>query len=158
LVGAFWQPRAVVADVATLKTLEIRHVRAGLAECDKHAILADAPLFERLTAAGGRLMEAPAPELAAIVARNVEIKAEIVHRDEREAGPRMLLNLGHTFAHTIETRHELGLTHGEAVAIGLVAAAAAGESMGITQPGVRGRIQRLLESIGLKTRVPLPEP
>lgn len=88
------------------------------------------------------------------IARHVEIKSDVVKRDERENGARMLLNLGHTFAHAIETRPELGLEHGEAVALGIVAACAAGERLGVTGSGLRTRLCLLFTGLGLPTCLP----
>jgi len=137
--GAFWQPKAVLADVSTLATLPDRELRCGLAECLKHAVIASAEQPELLAWTVSNTPAFLARDEAALedlVARNVRVKAGVVSQDEREeassaAGGRALLNLGHTFAHAIEPIAELGLKHGEAVAMGLVAAAHAASAMGL---------------------------
>jgi 3-dehydroquinate synthase len=121
LVGAFWQPRAVVADVATLATLPAREFRQGTVELFKHGLLADASLLSTFSA--GWSQELPAELLADAVARSVAVKAKVVAADEREAGPRAHLNLGHTLAHALEAASQQRLAHGDAVAYGLVYAA-----------------------------------
>jgi len=123
LIGAFHQPRLVVADPATLQTLDAREYRSGLAEAVKHALIASESLADRLRTDWAPLM-ARAPETVAPLVRDAAaIKARIVAADEREAGDRALLNFGHTFGHAIEKVAGYGvLTHGEAVAIGMRAA------------------------------------
>ena len=121
LVGAFYPPRLVLADPATLQTLPEREIRSGLAEAVKHALLAGGPLFETLEAAWDRLGEPDV--LARVVREAAAVKAGVVSGDERESGARAFLNLGHTFGHALEAAAGYGaLTHGEAVAIGLRAA------------------------------------
>ncbi|MBU3729094.1 MAG: 3-dehydroquinate synthase [Phycisphaerales bacterium] len=160
MVGAIWQPRAVVSDVSSLASLPERALRAGLAECVKHAILADAGLLEELAS----ILEARRPDAQArgaavrAVARAAQVKLDIVARDEREHGERMLLNLGHTFAHAIEACEPDRWLHGEAVAIGLVAAMGASAEHGQIRadgPWPSGRdiesIRSVLLSLGLPT-------
>lgn len=154
LVGAFHQPAIVLIDPAALSTLPDRQLRAGLAECVKHAMLADQDLFVWIERQGSRLRRLPAVDLAGFIARNVQIKAAIVQEDARESHVRMLLNLGHTFAHAIESRPELNLLHGEAVALGLVAASHAGVALGMTATDVPGRVTAVLSRLGLPTTVP----
>jgi len=153
LVGAFHQPRAVVADADLLATLPRVHVAAGLAEAVKHGVIRDAAHLA--------VLEAPAPflkkdldALADVVARSVAIKAEIVAADERESGLRAILNFGHTVAHAIEARSGYGVLHGEAVAIGMAVEARLAESAGIAAPGTRARIVAALEGCSLPVRVP----
>jgi 3-dehydroquinate synthase len=131
MVGAFWQPAAVVADADTLRSLPIREFRAGLGECLKHGLIGahagDALLFDDTLVALKNLYNRPPDLLTDLIQRNVRVKAAIVARDEREeasddGGGRALLNLGHTFGHVIESNSPL--LHGECVALGLVAAAA----------------------------------
>lgn len=122
LVGAFHQPVAVLEDPEVLGTLDPRELRCGLAECIKHAMIADAALLDWIDANFALVMERDAATLATLIDRCARIKVAIVQEDERETGRRALLNLGHTFAHAIEPIAELDLKHGEAVAIGLVAA------------------------------------
>ena len=120
LVGAFHQPRLVLADLDTLATLPLRELRAGYAEVVKYGLLGDADFFAWLEANGAAVLARDPAALAHAVARSVQMKAEIVAEDEKEAGRRALLNLGHTFGHAIEVEAGFGdlLVHGEAVALG----------------------------------------
>jgi 3-dehydroquinate synthase len=132
MVGAIWQPRAIVSDVSSLATLPDRALRAGIAECVKHAILADSGLMDDLpilAGMGGADASARA-DAARVIARAAQVKLDIVARDERECDERMLLNLGHTFAHAIEACQPDTWLHGEAVAVGLVAAMGAAAEHG----------------------------
>ena len=129
LVGAFWQPRFVIADVGTLRTLPEREFRLGAVEAFKHGLLADATLLEILDdpefhPAGD------AASLADTVRRSVRVKADVVAADERESGARAHLNLGHTLAHALESVTDHELAHGEAVAYGLLYAAFLGRGRG----------------------------
>ena len=124
LVGAFHQPRLVLCDLETLRTLPDRELRAGLAEIIKYGIIYDARLFARLERDLPKLLARDPKTLAAIVARCCEIKAAIVGRDETEGGLRAILNFGHTIGHALETISSYGrYLHGEAISIGQVAAA-----------------------------------
>lgn len=123
MIGAFHQPRAVIADVAALATLPERELRAGVAEVIKHGFALDAALVGWLESNVERLLAGDAAALAHVVRRSCELKAEVVAADEREAGPRILLNFGHTFGHAIEAGSGYGAwLHGEAVAAGMVMA------------------------------------
>ena len=124
LIGAFHQPRLVLADLDVLATLSDREMRAGYAEVIKYGLLGDFAFFEWLEQHGAEVLAREPAALAHAVARSVEMKAEIVAEDEREAGRRALLNLGHTFGHALEAEVGFGdaLLHGEAVAIGCVQA------------------------------------
>lgn len=171
MVGAFWQPSLVVADIALLRSLPARQMRSGLAECLKHGMLAadwgDAGLGEWTQRHLADIAAGNAAVLTELVARNVAVKARVIGSDEREeaadaAGGRALLNLGHTFGHAIETLPGLKtnladacspLLHGEAVAIGLVAASAAAEAMGLASPGLTARARATVDAAGLPTRV-----
>ncbi|MFA5857490.1 MAG: 3-dehydroquinate synthase [Elusimicrobiota bacterium] len=156
LVGAFYQPAAVVADTEVLKTLPLRELRGGLAEVVKYGVLADAGLFRILELTIGKVMGYNSGVLEQIVYRCVKIKAGIVEKDEYERyGLRAKLNLGHTFGHAVETLTGYKkYTHGEAVAIGTVVAAKTAESMGYTVKGLAVRIERLLHAYGLPTSWP----
>lgn len=154
LIGAFHQPVAVVADTATLATLPPRELHAGLAEVIKYGLLCDAALFEWLEAHLDELLAARPEALAHVVRRSCEIKAMIVGRDEREErGDRALLNLGHTFGHAVEsaTGYRKWL-HGEAVAAGLMMAAAMSRELGLLGPEELARVRTLIERAGLPTR------
>lgn len=146
LVGAFHQPRAVVADLGWLDTLPGRDRAAGFAEAVKCGLIADPDLLDRLERRD-RLRD-PA-ELAAVVAACVRVKAAVVAEDERESGRRAILNFGHTLGHALEAASGYGLRHGEAVSLGMVAALAFGESRGVTPPGLRRRIEAILGGLGL---------
>jgi 3-dehydroquinate synthase len=156
LVGAFHQPRAVVADVDTLETLPPPHLAAGLAEAFKHGAIADAAYFARLRSLREALLaHDPAAWLDA-VSRSVEIKAAVVAEDEREQGRRAVLNFGHTVAHAIEARSGYETLHGEAVAIGMAAESRLGERVGITRAGVAASVVESLKAFGLPTELPVP--
>lgn len=183
MAGTFHQPKGVLADTAALASLPPRHLRAGLAECVKHAMLAADANDPDLLAA----MEQDAPAVGAnnhdpaattrlidLIARNVAVKARVVERDTTESAGmrphpeprhdagREALNLGHTFGHALEAMQHLSpdadpahapLHHGEAVALGLVAAAATAEAIGQLPPDSTARVRRLLDAIALPTRV-----
>ncbi|MGH8772229.1 MAG: 3-dehydroquinate synthase, partial [Burkholderiales bacterium] len=124
MIGAFYQPRLVLADTATLDTLPDRELCAGLAEVIKYGLIRDAQFFAWLESNIDRLLARDSNALKFVIKRSCEIKAEIVAQDEREAGVRALLNLGHTFGHAIEAGMGYGCwLHGEAVAAGTVIAA-----------------------------------
>jgi 3-dehydroquinate synthase len=155
LIGAFHQPCAVVADSAVLGTLPPRELRAGVAEVIKHGLLGDAALFRWLERDVEALLALRPAAVARAVGASCRLKASIVARDEREAGPRALLNLGHTFAHAIEahTGYSRWL-HGEAVAAGLCMAADLSARLGWLPPADAQRAQRLVARAGLPVRPP----
>ncbi len=155
MIGAFHQPRAVIADVATLDTLPDRELRAGLAEVVKYGLIRDRAFFEWLEGRMEALLAREPDALAEAVERSCRNKAEVVAADEREAGQRALLNLGHTFGHAIETGLGYGAwLHGEAVAAGMCMAARLSERMGWLAPEARARIEALLARAGLPTAPP----
>jgi 3-dehydroquinate synthase len=155
LVGAFHQPQGVWIDAATLKSLPRRELLAGLAEAIKHAAIRDAKLFALLERELERVIELDPELLLPVLARSCAIKAEVVSRDEREAGERMLLNFGHTLGHAIETLSKYkGVLHGEAVAMGMSFAARRSEELGLAQPGSAVRLVALLARAGLPTDLP----
>ena len=152
LVGAFHQPRMVVADTATLTTLPPRELRAGLGEAVKYGFIADPQVLSLLEDRPDDAVEGNVDLLTQIVFRGVSVKARVVAADEREAGERALLNYGHTFGHAIEAA--TGYTtyrHGEAVALGMVAAARLGERLGVSEKGLADRTVALLDRLGLPT-------
>jgi 3-dehydroquinate synthase len=163
LVGAFHQPTAVVIDVAALRTLPVRQLRAALGEAVKMAALGDERLFALLESDGEAIAAAhAAPFESGAVAEVVEragwAKVEVVVADERErtASGRISLNLGHSLGHAVEAAAGYGaLLHGEAVAYGLRAAARIGVEIGVTPPERAERVTRLLDRLGLATE-PLP--
>jgi 3-dehydroquinate synthase len=155
LIGAFYQPLCVVADTALLATLTPRAFAAGMAEVAKMAMILDAALFERLERVASSLQPDASEVLAPFVARSIELKAEIVERDERESGDRMLLNYGHTVGHALEAGAGYGtLLHGEAVAVGMQAAASIAQQIGMLPPEVAARQTALLRALGLPLRWP----
>ena len=152
LVGSFYQPKLVVIDTETLRTLPPRQLRCGLAECVKHGMIRDADLVTWLERHLDGIRALESDVLVELVARNVRIKAAVVMADEKEAGERAHLNFGHTFAHAIETTTGYGrYHHGEAVALGMIAAANLAANVGRCGADVPTRLIRLLKRIGLPT-------
>ena len=155
LVGAFHQPRCVVSDTGTLATLDPREVRAGFAEVVKYGLIDDPDFFDWLEANATALLGLDDDALGTAVVRACERKAALVVADERESGVRALLNLGHTFAHAIETGTGYGTwLHGEAVAAGIVLAARMSHRMGWLAGQDCERIERLFARAGLPIRAP----
>ncbi|MCH2161641.1 MAG: 3-dehydroquinate synthase [Phycisphaerales bacterium] len=153
LAGAFWPARLIVSDIDTLSTLDDRDFRCGLAECVKHAVLDGEEAMERLDGELDSVLARDPETLEELVARSGQVKCAVVERDPREAGGRALLNLGHTYAHALESREELDLRHGEAVAIGLMAACGAAKAAGLGDGRLAGRVETLLERAGLPVRL-----
>jgi shikimate kinase/3-dehydroquinate synthase len=162
LVGAFWQPRLVAADPDTLGTLPARERRAAFGEVIKYALLDGEELYGAVDAlATAMATEAPAPtpellrELTGVIRRCAAIKSWIVTRDEREdTGERALLNLGHTLGHAIEAAHGYdGILHGEAVALGLVAACRVSARLGLCEPALEARVADTVRRAGLDADV-----
>jgi len=154
ILGAFYQPLAVIADIDTLKTLPERELRAGMAEVVKHGVICDAGFFAWLERDLDRLLARDPQALGKAVLRSCEIKAGFVSRDERESGERALLNFGHTFGHAIEAGLGYGKwLHGEAVAAGMVLAAELSRRLGYLSENDVARIAALLERAGLPVSV-----
>jgi len=155
LVGAFHQPVVVIADTGVLKTLPAREMRAGYAEAVKHGALGHADFFAWLETNGQKILAQSPAELAQFVETNCKIKADVVTEDEKEAGKRALLNLGHTFGHALENGAGYGgeLLHGEAVAVGMVLAAQLSERLGHCDGETVRRIQAHLKAVGLPTAI-----
>lgn len=156
LMGSFAQPRLVACDPETLSTLPAREVRGGLAECVKHAVIADPAMLAWIEARIEPILARDPDTMAELVARNVRVKAEVVGADEHERGRRAELNLGHTFAHAIESVLHGECTHGEAVAIGMVAACRLATETGLGSCGAEVAVCRALEAAGLPTALPRP--
>ena len=154
LVGAFHQPRVVVADPVVLRTLPLEELCGGLAEAVKHGLIADAAYLGTIAAAADDLLAGHAGALEALVRRSVELKAAVVGRDPLEAGERAILNAGHTIAHALEQVTDYRMAHGAAVAVGLVVEARAGQAAGHTEPGTADRLARLLTRLGLPVAPP----
>jgi len=147
LVGAFWQPRLVISDTGTLQTLPTREIAGGMAEVIKYGLIRSRPLYNRIAALSPDTLSAALPQL---IGACCDIKRTVVERDERDTGERMILNLGHTFGHAIETMGAFTrYIHGEAVAIGMVLAARYGEQLGITPKGLWREVGDLCVRFGL---------
>ncbi|HEV8496670.1 MAG TPA: 3-dehydroquinate synthase [Gemmatimonadaceae bacterium] len=151
LVGAFHQPAVVIADTAVLATLPIEQLRSGLAEAIKHGVIADATYLDDVERLASNIesIDVAGDELLRLVARSVEIKADVVKRDEREGGVRKILNFGHTIGHAIELHSGYALLHGYAVAIGMVCEGAIAERVGVAEEGTAGRIREAVRTAGL---------
>ena len=155
MIGAFYQPRAVIADTATLDTLPDRELSAGLAEVIKHGAILDAGFFDWIEANIGKLMARDHAALAHAIARSCEIKADVVARDEREGGLRAVLNFGHTFGHAIEAGMGYGAwLHGEAVGCGMVMAADLSRRLGLVDDTAVERVRALVKAAGLPVVAP----
>jgi 3-dehydroquinate synthase len=158
LIGAFHQPRLVLIDPSTLRTLPEREFRAGMAEVIKYGVIGDAALFEELEAAGERLSSMgslPGELLQRILERSAAAKARVVAADEREGGLRAILNYGHTLGHVVEALCGYGTyLHGEAVAIGMVAAGELGLELGLWSAGDQQRQKAVIAAAGLPLRWP----
>jgi 3-dehydroquinate synthase len=155
MLGAFYQPLAVIADIHTLTTLPERELSAGLAEVIKHGAIIDATFFDWIEANIAHLVARDAAALAYAIRRSCEIKAEVVRQDEREGGLRAILNFGHTFAHAIESGLGYGVwLHGEAVGCGMVMAADLSHRLGYIDAAAKTRIKALVLAAGLPVIAP----
>ncbi|MBN1615030.1 MAG: 3-dehydroquinate synthase [Deltaproteobacteria bacterium] len=154
LLGAFHQPKAVFIDLAFLKTLDDREFSNGLAEIVKYGLIEDPSLLDLLETEGQALRKRDPALLEKIVLRACQIKKGIVEIDDTEKGLRRVLNFGHTLGHAVEAASGYGLSHGEAVAIGMAASLRLSEKMGYLKSGDRERIDTLIESLGLPRRMP----
>lgn len=154
LVGAFHQPRFVLADVDTLATLPKAHVAAGMAEALKHGVVADAAYFEALLADADAIRARDLVALERVVDRGVAIKEAIVAADPLEGGRRQVLNFGHTVGHAVEARSGYAFSHGEAVAIGMAVEATLAADLGLAEPGLPDRLRGALERFALPVTVP----
>lgn len=155
MIGAFYQPQAVLIDLSVLKTLPDRELSAGMAEVIKYGLIADAEFMLWLEQNMDRLMSRDTQALQYAIHRSCEIKAEVVTKDEREGGLRAILNLGHTYGHAIETEMGYGVwLHGEAVAAGMVMACDLSVRLGWLEESVKQRAVALLERANLPIEVP----
>ncbi|WP_373889326.1 bifunctional shikimate kinase/3-dehydroquinate synthase AroKB [Massilia sp. TS11] len=155
MIGAFYQPRAVLADTASLQTLPERELSAGLAEVIKHGAIIDPAFFDWIEAQISALRAREPQALTHAIRRSCEIKAEVVRQDEREGGLRAILNFGHTFGHAIEAGLGYGAwLHGEAVGCGMVMAAELSQRLGYIEAETVARMRRLVDAAGLPTRAP----
>jgi len=156
LAGTFTQPRGVLIDPDTLRTLAPRDYATGLAEVIKYGVIRDAALFEILERSASKLAARDPALLGSIVNRCVRIKGEVVRRDERESKLRMILNYGHTVGHALERASNYRLTHGEAVAVGMAAEARIARRLGIAGDAFVERQDALIRRLGLPLRAKLP--
>ena len=149
LIGAFYQPKAVLVDPDTLSSLPFRERRSGLAEIIKYGAIADRPFFDQIGQEIVEMLRLSSGFLETAIARSCEIKAEIVEQDERDEGIRAILNFGHSVGHALEALTGYHIyRHGEAIAIGMVSACLIGEEVGVTDPGVTEAIKTILVQAG----------
>ena len=155
MIGAFYQPEAVIADTLTLNTLPDRELSAGIAEVIKHGAILDSGFFDWMEKDMPKLLARDPAALAHAIARSCEIKADVVRQDERESGLRAILNFGHTFGHAIEAGLGFGeWLHGEAVGCGMVMASDLSWRLGLLDEGSKERIKKLVARAGLPTVAP----
>jgi 3-dehydroquinate synthase len=157
LVGVFHPPPAIFIDPQLLSSLPLREMRAGFAEALKHGVIADEPYFAQVASDAPQLMSAAganSDSMLSVIVRSIEIKADIVSRDEREEGLRKVLNFGHTIGHAVELVSGYSLLHGEAVAIGMALEGELAERTGLAQAGTAATIRKGLQSAGLPTALP----
>ena len=153
-IGAFYQPRLVIADIDTLKTLPAVELANGLAEVIKSAAIRDKELFAFLEENMGRIKSLDGGVVEEVVFRTARIKAEVVEKDEKDYGLRHILNYGHTVGHAIETVSDFGVAHGRAIAIGMLAAARISHQMGMLAENELARLQDVIEQAGLSVAMP----
>ena len=152
LIGAFHQPRAVFIDLKFLETLPEREIKSGLGEVVKYGVISDGNFFTYLEDNADKILQRDLKTLAHVVKRSCELKAEIVGADEHEAGLRRILNFGHTAAHAIEEETAYKkYRHGEAVAVGMIAAAQISLELGKTSAENVARLERLIKRFGMMT-------
>ena len=155
MIGAFYQPQLVLADLNSLNTLAQNELAAGMAEVIKHGAIYDAVFFEWLEQNIAQLMAKDPQALTHAIVRSCEIKSEVVAQDEREGGLRAILNFGHTFGHAIESGMGYGAwLHGEAVGVGMILAADLSVRMGLLEADKAARIKALVGAAGLPTEPP----
>lgn len=152
--GAFWHPSAVYIDVATLTTLDERQYRAGLVESVKHALIADSEYFDFLESRLDDVLKRKPDVLEQIARWNCQIKGGVVEIDPNEKNQRRSLNYGHTIGHAIEAASGFELLHGEAVAIGIIAAGLIEIELGLSEPGRLDRIRAILEKLNVPVKLP----
>ena len=154
LLGTFYQPRRVYADIGVLSTLPAAEIRNGLAEVVKYGMIRSPGLFRLLEERWWDVVNLEPEVTAEVVAQSCRIKAEVVAEDEREGGLRRILNFGHTIGHAVEAASDFQIPHGEAVAMGMVAASRLSVQKGLLQESVLRRLEDLLERFGLPTEIP----
>ena len=154
MIGAFYQPRLVISDIDTLKTLDARILTDGLAEVIKYGVIWDEGLLSYIEENLDKIKSLDSGALEEIVLRSAEIKAEVVEQDEKDLGLRAILNYGHTVGHAIESVSDFKVEHGAAVAMGMLAAARISNKMGVLNKAELLRLQSLIERAGLSTAMP----
>lgn len=154
LLGAFHPPRFVLADMELARTLPEEERRQGLAEAIKHGAILDESYMAWIGASATGLLAGEVVLTERLVRRSVELKAHVVSADEREGGLREILNFGHTLGHALEAASGYAISHGNAVAMGMVLEAALGEELGLTEPGTGEVLAGALEAVGLPSRIP----
>jgi len=153
-IGAFYQPKLVIADTTTLKTLPPQQISDGLAEVIKYAVIRDRGLFEYLEHNLDRIRRRDERALNTVVYRSARIKAEVVAKDERDWGLRQILNYGHTIGHAIESTAHFRVEHGQAVAIGMLTAARISNRLGLFDRNELTRLKEIIHRAGLATEMP----
>lgn len=156
-IGAFYQPMLTISDTNTLKSLSKEQLSEGLCEIIKHGAIRDAGLFTYVENNLDRILDCDDEALETIVHKSVEIKAEVVEQDEFDLGPRNILNYGHTVGHAVETVSDFQVSHGHAVAIGMVVAAEISNRVGLLDKSEVARLEELLTQAGLLGKVPKME-
>ena len=158
LVGAFHSPAAVLVDPHLLATLPLRELRAGFAEVVKYGVIADGAYLREVAGGVSKQLSAPGDlmgdSMLSLIVRSVEIKADIVSRDQREDGLRKVLNFGHTIGHAVELVSGFSLLHGEAVAIGMALESRLAERIGLAQSGTAQTVSSALQAAGLPIALP----
>jgi 3-dehydroquinate synthase len=154
IIGAFYQPKLVISDIATLKSLTPRELSDGLAEIIKYAVIKDEGLFAYLERNIDKIKLLDAEALEEVVFRSAKIKAEVVEKDEKDLGLRNILNYGHTVGHAVESASDFKVEHGKAVAIGMLAAAKISNRLGILDKGELNRLRDIIKRAGLPTEIP----
>jgi 3-dehydroquinate synthase len=153
-IGAFYQPRLVISDVATLKNLPVNELKNGLAEVIKYAVITDRDLFMTIAKSMQRIKALDLELLEEVISRCAGIKSGIVEKDERDLGLRNILNYGHTFGHAIETVSNFQMQHGRAVAVGMVAAAMVSQRMNVLSYSDVEAIKTIIVRAGLPINIP----
>ena len=153
LVGAFHPPQFVLADTLLCETLPRLERSQGLAEAVKHGAILDSAYFQWIEEHVECLLDGDPDDTASLVARSVQLKAQVVSEDEKEVGLRQILNFGHTLGHALESASNFEMAHGSAIALGMVLEARLGERLGVTSHGVADRLAGTLERLELPTRL-----
>jgi 3-dehydroquinate synthase len=153
-IGAFYQPRRVMADVAVLRSLPVFEYENGLAECIKYGVIMDAGLFDLMERRLGEIKSGSVEVVEEVIFRCASIKAAVVEKDERDLGLRNILNFGHTAGHGLESVSDFKLSHGRAVALGMMTACKIAEKMGVFPHQGSARVQALISAAGLPVTLP----